>query len=348
MALQIRLRHALGERTLEIPVRRIERPLIIGRRGDADLQIPSSFVAPHHAQIYVHKGIWVVDGSPGAATFVNGRRVDSPARLRAGDVITLGTEPNPPTIVFDPDGVAEGRGADAGRGASAPTEVSDEPAVRPAPSTPAATPPWEVTAPRVPVPTSARSRVESTSVTDAPPPLPPPRTASPTFAAALDDSTVDDRVVDVVSDDVDWATPAVQEPYVESAPSPTRVPSQRSTLTAMLIGFLLVGGVITGAWWYLNRGRDESPAPTASRPPATEPVAAPSPLPDPTQRSNPTSEPPEPGPTTMASPHPTNGQPKLPAPAEPPTTAPTTPVPPRGGELTWKAVEAAYLGTDRA
>ena len=92
MALQIRLRHALGERTLEIPVRRIERPLIIGRRGDADLQIPSSFVAPHHAQIYVHKGIWVVDGSPGAATFVNGRRIDSPASRKRRAVVISRTE----------------------------------------------------------------------------------------------------------------------------------------------------------------------------------------------------------------------------------------------------------------
>ena len=45
MGLQIRLRHALGERVVEVRPRSVELPLVIGRSKESDLQIPSVTVA---------------------------------------------------------------------------------------------------------------------------------------------------------------------------------------------------------------------------------------------------------------------------------------------------------------
>ena len=48
MGLQIRVRHALGQRVIELPDRAVDRPLVVGRAANAEVQVPSVTVAPKH------------------------------------------------------------------------------------------------------------------------------------------------------------------------------------------------------------------------------------------------------------------------------------------------------------
>ncbi|HEY2585603.1 MAG TPA: FHA domain-containing protein, partial [Tepidisphaeraceae bacterium] len=131
MGLQVRLRHALGERVVELPDRDVSRPWVIGRGNEADLKIPSVGVAPQHAALFVHEGHWVVQGYGGTVT-LNGEALEMAAALRIGDVIGLGCEPHPPTLEIDPINAAQGRtgpalatlGAFAGSAARRETTVA--------------------------------------------------------------------------------------------------------------------------------------------------------------------------------------------------------------------------------
>lgn len=48
MSLQVRLRHALGERLLDLADRPAEHPLIVGRAREADVKVPSVAVGNEH------------------------------------------------------------------------------------------------------------------------------------------------------------------------------------------------------------------------------------------------------------------------------------------------------------
>lgn len=110
MGLQVRVRHALGERLVDLADRPVDRPLIVGRAREADLKIPSVTVASEHCALFVHNRQWVLqDTSGGGATFVNGVAAEGPTLLCVGDMIVLGTDATPATIVIDPAGVAQGR-----------------------------------------------------------------------------------------------------------------------------------------------------------------------------------------------------------------------------------------------
>src|SRR4051812_40224753 len=131
MALQVRLRHALGEKVVELPVREVAEPLVIGRGREADLQIPSVSVAPRHRALFLHEGQWVVQGLAGV-TKVNGMPVEGPQVLNIGDVLTVGTDPTPPRIEIDPIAASEGRQGPTGgvrRMSSAPAARPMTPAV---------------------------------------------------------------------------------------------------------------------------------------------------------------------------------------------------------------------------
>src|SRR5687767_10970504 len=83
MGLQIRLRHALGERMFELSPRTVDRPMVIGRAADADVQIPSVNVAPRQSVLFVHDGYWVVqEASDSAGTYVNGEPIAGPTFLQ--------------------------------------------------------------------------------------------------------------------------------------------------------------------------------------------------------------------------------------------------------------------------
>ena len=109
MALQVRVRHALGERLVDLADRTVERPLVVGRAREADVKIPSVTVAGEHCALFVHNGQWVLQDTSGGATLVNHVPTEGPTPLYIGDVILLGTDVTPATIEIDPAGVAQGR-----------------------------------------------------------------------------------------------------------------------------------------------------------------------------------------------------------------------------------------------
>src|SRR5215471_6001123 len=102
MALQVRLVHALGDRLIDLAEKTIESPVVVGRAGDADLPVPVVSVSRRQCLLYVYDGRWVVaDGNGGGGgTFLNGKPVARPTVLRSGDVLTLGHDPSPPTVMI--------------------------------------------------------------------------------------------------------------------------------------------------------------------------------------------------------------------------------------------------------
>src|SRR5690349_5877198 len=115
MGLQVRVRHALGERLMELPDRTVEQPILVGRAGGCEVQVPSVSVAPKHCALFRHDGHWVVQDVGGTTgTYVNGHPVSDPAVLQIGDVISIGSEAAAPTIEVDPAAAAEGRHGWAG------------------------------------------------------------------------------------------------------------------------------------------------------------------------------------------------------------------------------------------
>mgnify|MGYP000616253175 CR=1 FL=1 len=104
MALQVRLRHPLGERLIDLESRGPENPLVVGRAGDAHVQIPSTQVAPVHCHLYEHDGQWVVADAGGGQIAVNGQPVNEPTIVDSGDVITLGRGGGAPRLEIDPLG----------------------------------------------------------------------------------------------------------------------------------------------------------------------------------------------------------------------------------------------------
>ncbi len=63
----------------------------VGRSSSVDLMVPDRMLSRRHARLYLDGGDWLVEdlGSHNG-TFLNGSRVESPARLKDGDVLALG------------------------------------------------------------------------------------------------------------------------------------------------------------------------------------------------------------------------------------------------------------------
>lgn len=117
MGLQIRVKHALGVRVMELPDRTVDEPVVVGRASTAEVQVPWVTVAPKHCVLFIHEGHWAVqDLGAGAGTFVNGEPVEGARLLQIGDVIQVGPESGAPTIEVDPAAAAEGRHGYAGSG----------------------------------------------------------------------------------------------------------------------------------------------------------------------------------------------------------------------------------------
>lgn len=102
MPLRVNLSHALGSRVEQFDDRGIDRPLVVGRGAEADLQIPSVQVSSTHCVLFVHEGRWVVqDAGSRAGTFLNGQPIRTPMPVHDGDEVTLGpAETNPPKLLL--------------------------------------------------------------------------------------------------------------------------------------------------------------------------------------------------------------------------------------------------------
>jgi hypothetical protein len=170
MALQVRLRHALGERLLELPDRGVADPLVVGRARDADVQVPSVRVLPQHCVLFVHEGQWVIQGTAGV-TKLNGQPISGPTGLNIGDRIEIGNDASPPSLDVDPVGVSQGRKGPARAGNSsvshvlAPTVMPARSGPVPMPMSPAVAPPQPV----YPPPVQAAPLTEPCSGSDADP-----------------------------------------------------------------------------------------------------------------------------------------------------------------------------------
>ena len=284
MSLQARLRHALGERWVELPERGVDQPVVVGRAAAADLQVPSVTVGQKHCVLFVHEGRWVVQevgGTPG--TYVNGTKVAGAAFLSVGDVITLGPDGAAPAIEIDPAGAAEGRAGQPAAGAVAPA-VAHAPAAAPhefafAPAAPqypgAYAPPQPTVAPgyapayppyaatTYPVPAAAQWQ----------------QPAAPVPAATQEGSIAD------------WPTDATPRYY------PSRRRRTSGGGSGVIIGMMLTLLITAGAgyWIYRHFGNrnplvvvpapstQASPAAPATRRAADDPAGAPPSIFDPTQ-----------------------------------------------------------------
>jgi serine phosphatase RsbU (regulator of sigma subunit)/pSer/pThr/pTyr-binding forkhead associated (FHA) protein len=71
---------------------RFDHELVIGRDPACDVAIPERIVSRHHAMLrWNNDECYVVDLGSANGTFINGRRIAKPARLRAGDTIVIGS-----------------------------------------------------------------------------------------------------------------------------------------------------------------------------------------------------------------------------------------------------------------
>lgn len=240
MSLQAHLRHPLGEQWIELPERGVDSPLIVGRSGTADVQVPSAMVGQRHCVLFVHEGQWAVQdvAGGGTATFVNGTQVNGAAFLGVGDVITLGSEASAPSIEIDPAGAAQGR---AGRPATASVAAQPPPPVYAPPAAPGALahgqndPGYPAT---YPVPTPASG---------------PWQQAAPAAVAGDDGPTID------------WAADATPR-YVR--------PRRRKTSdgsTGVIVGMMLTLLIAAATGYWLYRQREKPTVVQAPLVPSTQP-----------------------------------------------------------------------------
>lgn len=235
MGLQIRLRHALGERVVEVRPRSIDLPLVIGRSKESDLQIPSVTVAARHCVLFVHDGQWVAQDLAGA-TSLNDVALSGPAALHVGDVLTIGAGNSPATIEIDPAGVEAGRtGAPASEMMATPLPV--------------AAPVRAAVASRMPQAVGISAYGQSTRpmgrMMPAAPPPPPPTTA----------------VAEEDEDAVGWGLPA------DPGSQRFYVPRRKQNHGPMIAFGLVAACVIIGGAIAIVRYLQPPPAPPAAPPP---------------------------------------------------------------------------------
>jgi hypothetical protein len=67
-------------------------PLTVGRSGQNDVGLPNDeFASAKHARFEPRQdGVWLHDLGSSNGTYVNGRRVERPRKLTAGDVVRIG------------------------------------------------------------------------------------------------------------------------------------------------------------------------------------------------------------------------------------------------------------------
>jgi pSer/pThr/pTyr-binding forkhead associated (FHA) protein len=77
----------------------------VGRSSSVDLMVPDRMLSRRHARLYLEGGDWLVEdlGSHNG-TFLNGSRVESPVRLKDGDVLALGGSTVTLTLSSDSSG----------------------------------------------------------------------------------------------------------------------------------------------------------------------------------------------------------------------------------------------------
>jgi FHA domain len=264
MPLQIRVRHALGERLMELPDRTVEGPVVVGRSASSDVQIPSVNVAPRHCALFRHEGRWVVQDLGGTTgTFMKGKPVTGPTPLQMGEVITVGSEATPPTIEVDPAAAAEGRTGWAGE---LPASAAMPPPAQP--RTPSSRQRVPSHTPR-PMQHATGAAVPAYGASSAAYGAPPagfsqamPSTGG--WATAADGDTIDMSPWQASPPTVGYASPSY------------RRRKQGTPVVGILVGLLICTGIVGGAYW-LIRHRPPPKVIIIQPPllPATKPAAKP-------------------------------------------------------------------------
>ena len=76
---------------IEVTASRSAPAVTVGRDAGCDVVVGEASVAPAHAELRCRSGRWFVrDLGSRTGTWLNGRRVQREARVRAGDVLRLG------------------------------------------------------------------------------------------------------------------------------------------------------------------------------------------------------------------------------------------------------------------
>jgi hypothetical protein len=233
MGLQVRVKHALGSRLIELPDRTIDNPITVGRAAGVEVQVPSVSVAARHCVLFRYEGRWAVqdvqaaNGEGTSGTFVNGQQVMDPVMLQIGDVISVGTETSAPTIEVDPAAAAEGRHGWAGDEMTAAPVVPGyaAPATYGVPGSYAASPGY----------------VSTTGGTGGYTRAVPGRAAAPAPAAW------DDHVAHGNGDHIDLSTAASTPSYT---PSYRRKKQPQLSPTAIIVGAVVSLVIVTSAIWY--------------------------------------------------------------------------------------------------
>ena len=81
----------MGERGSKLKTMSLDGTMQIGRADACQVKLPDTYVSSFHARIYRQDGGWFVEdlGSTNG-TYLNQRRLTSPAELRAGDRLKIG------------------------------------------------------------------------------------------------------------------------------------------------------------------------------------------------------------------------------------------------------------------
>lgn len=219
MGLIVRLRHPLGERVLELPERGVDNPVVVGRSGGADIQIPSINVGQRHLVLFRHEGRWVAQNGPDSTgTTLNGSPMPGVCVLHAGDVMVMGAGADAPTIEVD---------ADADVTSSAP------PVHAAMPTRPAAAP--------------------MPSYGFAPPPVPPALARPPqSYAPASPPAEAHASPV-AVEEPGDWMTPVAS---TQTYFAPRQQKSSGLAVIAAILLTILIGG---GVAWFVFKQRTKPP-----------------------------------------------------------------------------------------
>ena len=164
MGLQLRVRHSMGARIVEVHDGGPNRPVRIGRDPSAAVQVPSGVVLPVHCLFYQRKGRWIIEKAEESAEIsVNGEPIGQTAALEFGDSVTLGSGAGAAVLELDPLGTARRAAGAAGivRPAApdreSPINTAPTPARKPSP------PPQPVAAAAV----AARGEAEEFDASDA-------------------------------------------------------------------------------------------------------------------------------------------------------------------------------------
>jgi pSer/pThr/pTyr-binding forkhead associated (FHA) protein len=81
----------IDERGSKVETIRLNGTLQVGRADACQVQVPDTYASAFHARIFSRDGGWFLEdlGSTNG-TYLNQRRITSPAELRAGDKVRIG------------------------------------------------------------------------------------------------------------------------------------------------------------------------------------------------------------------------------------------------------------------